>query len=165
MGEEKKDRSDGSRDVRVVEGSRDVRVGVSLAALIRGHRRLRHRRTTLHFFYPDRLYCGRYKTFCFSTLHSCTHCTGAADIVQFYTSSTQVRQSTIALQGSLQEIPLYLYITLLPVTLSKSTQLIIKSKSYRTLHFFFSLTIHYIPVWCAYGNWAYVLSEKITLQG
>ena len=98
MGEEKKDRSDGSRDVRVgsTTTSRDVRVGVSLAALIRGHRRLRHRRTTLHFFYPDRLYCGRYKTYCFSTLHSCTHCTGAADIVQFYTSSTQVRQSTIA---------------------------------------------------------------------
>ena len=52
-GEEKKDRSDGSRDVRVVEGSRDVRVGVSLAALIRGHRRLRHRRTTLQFFYTQ----------------------------------------------------------------------------------------------------------------
>ena len=37
IGEEKKDRSDGSRDVRVDSTtSRDVRVGVSLAALIRG---------------------------------------------------------------------------------------------------------------------------------
>ena len=59
MGEEKKDRSDGSRDVRVDSTtSRDVRVGVSLAALIRGHRRLRHRPTTLHFFHPDRMFCG-----------------------------------------------------------------------------------------------------------
>ena len=59
-GEEKKDRSDGSRDVRVgsTTTSRDVRVGVSLAALIRGHRRLRHRPTTLHFFHPDTMYCG-----------------------------------------------------------------------------------------------------------
>ena len=50
MGEEKKDRSDGSRDVRV---------GVSLAALIRGHRRLRHRPTTLHFFHTERMFCGK----------------------------------------------------------------------------------------------------------
>ena len=97
MGEEKKDRSDGSRDVRVVEGSRDVRVGVSLAALIRGHRRLRHRPTTLHFFYTQTecfVECREYIVFLHYII---AQCTGAADIVQLYFSSTQVRQSTIAL--------------------------------------------------------------------
>ena len=98
MEEEKKDRSDGSRDVRVDSTtSRDVRVGVSLAALIRGHRRLRHRRTTLHFFYTQTecfVECREYIVFLHYII---AQCTGAADIVQLYTSSTQVRQSTIAL--------------------------------------------------------------------
>ena len=109
MGEEKKDRSDGSRDVRVdsttsrdvrvgsTTSSRDVRVGVSLAALIRGHRRLRHRRTTLHFFYTQTecfVECREYIVFLHYII---AQCTGAADIVQLYTSSTQVRQSNIAL--------------------------------------------------------------------
>ena len=95
---EKKDRSDGSRDVRVgsTTSSRDVRVGVSLAALIRGHRRLRHRPTTLHFFYTQTecfVECREYIVFLHYII---AQCTGAADIVQLYTSSTQVRQSTIA---------------------------------------------------------------------
>ena len=98
-GEEKKDRSDGSRDVRVgsTTTSRDVRVGVSLAALIRGHRRLRHRRTTLHFFYTQTecfVECREYIVFLHYII---AQCTGAADIVQLYNSSTQVRQSTISL--------------------------------------------------------------------
>ena len=82
MEEKKKDRSDGSRDVRVDSTtSRDVRVGVSLAALIRGHRRLRHRPTTLHFFYTQTecfVECTEYIVF----LHYIVaQCTGAADIV------------------------------------------------------------------------------------
>ena len=72
---EKKDRSDGSRDVRV---------GVSLAALIRGHRRLRHRPTTLHFFYTQTecfVECREYIVFLHYII---AQCTGAADIVQLF---------------------------------------------------------------------------------
>ena len=55
--------------------------------------------------------------------------------------SDRVPLHCIALQGSLQEIPLYLCIELLLLTLSQST-------------FFFSLAIHCRSVWCAYGNMA-----------